>query len=93
MSLMDGYLSKKTVDAVREVLESKVRRKQMVERNYEIANRHYSYAVLRKRLDSLLNQIFNDIPEASFPAAKRQALPAIYKESMPLHEERIGVGF
>jgi hypothetical protein len=55
---MDGYLNHKTVNKVREVLESPQRRKKMVDTNFDIARRHYSYAVLRRRLSTLLINFF-----------------------------------
>ncbi|MBW1849842.1 MAG: glycosyltransferase family 4 protein [Deltaproteobacteria bacterium] len=54
LAVMDGYLSKKTVKTVVEVLESPERREQMVNLNYEIAARHYSYRVLRDQLNATL---------------------------------------
>ena len=56
--VMDGYLTKKTVKKVREVLESPERRDKMVTTNYAIAYRHYSFAVLRRRLNYLINYFF-----------------------------------
>jgi glycosyltransferase involved in cell wall biosynthesis len=56
--VMDGFLTKKVVQAVREILENPQRRKQIVEYNYEVATRHYSYAVLRKRLNFLMGNFF-----------------------------------
>jgi len=56
--VMDGFLTKKVVHEVREILENPQRREQMVERNYEVATRHYSYAVLRKRLNFLMGNFF-----------------------------------
>ena len=55
---MDGFLTKKVVQEVREILENPQRREQMVEHNYQVATRHYSYAVLRKRLNFLLGNFF-----------------------------------
>jgi len=55
---MDGYLNRQTVKKVREVLESPERRKKMVDTNFDIARRHYSYAVLRRRLSMLLINFF-----------------------------------
>ena len=48
----------KTVEKVREVLESPERRENMVNTNYEIATRHYSFAVLRRYLNMLLTNFF-----------------------------------
>ncbi|HUV51233.1 MAG TPA: glycosyltransferase family 4 protein [Anaerolineae bacterium] len=55
---MDGFLSKKTVQKVREILESPEKKAEMVNHNYEIATRYYSYSVLRKWLNSLIINFF-----------------------------------
>ena len=55
---MDGFLSQKNISQVKEVLVSPERRQQMVETNYKIATRHYSYKVLSKKLNYLLNLFF-----------------------------------
>ncbi|MGD9098558.1 MAG: hypothetical protein PVF97_10760, partial [Desulfobacterales bacterium] len=60
LALMDGYLSKKTVQLVKEILANPERRNAMVDRNYAIARRHYSYTVLRERLSMLLRSLFGD---------------------------------
>ncbi|MFC1488374.1 glycosyltransferase [Thermodesulfobacteriota bacterium] len=57
LAVMDGYLSKKTVKTVIEILESPERREKMVNSNYEIAARHYSYSILRKQLNTILNSL------------------------------------
>ncbi|MBU4463613.1 MAG: glycosyltransferase family 4 protein [Desulfobacteraceae bacterium] len=56
--VMDGFLTKKTVQKVREILESTEKREEMVNHNYEIASRYYSYSVLRKSLNSLIINFF-----------------------------------
>jgi glycosyltransferase involved in cell wall biosynthesis len=56
--VMDGFLSEKVVRQVREVLESPQRKERMVNHNYELATRHYSYSVLRKRLAFLIANFF-----------------------------------
>ncbi len=55
---MDGYLTGKTVLKVKEILESSERRAKMVNTNYEVASRHYSYAVLHRCLNILLANFF-----------------------------------
>jgi glycosyltransferase involved in cell wall biosynthesis len=60
LAVMDGYLSKQTVQLVREVLSSRDRRTQMVNTNYAIAQRHYSYRRLRERLNLMLAGLFGD---------------------------------
>lgn len=54
LATMDGYLSGETVQQVQTLLESPRRRSEMVEHNYAVATRHFSYAVLREKLDILL---------------------------------------
>ena len=62
--VMDGYLTKKTIGNVRQVLESATRREKMVNTNYKIAMRHYSYAVLQKQLNSMMINFFGtQIPQ------------------------------
>ncbi len=60
LAVMDGFLSKKTVTNVREILESTTRRKAMVANNYRIATRHYSYSALRNQLTAILKTCFGD---------------------------------
>jgi glycosyltransferase involved in cell wall biosynthesis len=56
--VMDGFVTDRVVRQVREVLESPERRERMVNYNYEVATRHYSYSVLRKRLAFLIANFF-----------------------------------
>ena len=55
---MDGYLTQKNIDQVKTVLASAERRRQMTGKNYEIARRHYSYAVLRNQLNYMRDLFF-----------------------------------
>ena len=54
---MDGRLTSKNVEDVKEVLESPERTAEMVNQNYEIAKQHYSYNVLRRQLNSIMEHI------------------------------------
>ncbi|MFC1858880.1 glycosyltransferase [Thermodesulfobacteriota bacterium] len=56
--VMDGFLTSRNVRQVKEVLESPERREKMVRHNYEIALRHYSYAVLRRWLNTIMTNFF-----------------------------------
>ncbi|MBT8331116.1 MAG: glycosyltransferase family 4 protein [Deltaproteobacteria bacterium] len=60
LAVMDGFLAKKTVQNVIEILESSKRRRKMVNNNYQIAARHYSYSVLRSQLSALIKMFFGD---------------------------------
>jgi glycosyltransferase involved in cell wall biosynthesis len=55
---IDGDLTSQVVHNVREILESPKRRKSMVDHNYEIAKRHYSYEILQQQLNIIINDIF-----------------------------------
>jgi len=58
LCVMDGFLSKNTVQSVREVLESTERKDKMVNWNYEKAEKHYSYSVLRGLLNGIISNSF-----------------------------------
>ncbi len=60
LAVMDGFISKKTVQKVRKILESRERRQKMVNNNYEVAWRHYSYSVLRNQFSAIINDFFNE---------------------------------
>ena len=55
---MDGFLTHRNVARVRELLVNPERREAMVEKNYAIAARYFSFAVLRKHLNYLLINFF-----------------------------------
>jgi glycosyltransferase involved in cell wall biosynthesis len=56
--VMDGFLTKKNVQQVRDVLENAGLREQMTTHNYQVAARHYAYATLRRHLDNLMANFF-----------------------------------
>jgi glycosyltransferase involved in cell wall biosynthesis len=51
---MDGYLTKDVVRDVKHVVEDADFRKQMVEHNYDLGKRFFSYSVLRRKLRLLV---------------------------------------
>lgn len=57
---MDGFLTKKTVEDVSEILESPARKERMVARNYEVASRYFSYAVLRNQINGVMTHFLGD---------------------------------
>ena len=60
---IDGYVSEAAVRQTREILEKPDLQKEMVEKNYEIATRCYSYAVLRQKLGNLIFDSLSCRPE------------------------------
>jgi len=60
LAVMDGFLSKATVQNVKEILESPERRENMVNSNYAVARKHYSYSVLRHHFAAIINEFFDE---------------------------------
>ncbi len=55
---MDGYVTKYAIEKTREVLKDEKLRSEMVEHNFELGRRHYSYSVLRQKLKALITDCF-----------------------------------
>ena len=51
---MDGYVTNELVEGIERVLSDKALRAEMAEQNYRLAKRYFSYAVLRRRLQTLV---------------------------------------
>ena len=62
---IDGYVTDEAVAKTREILENPTRRAAMVNKNYDIARRCYSYSVLRHRLRPLIHDRVACIPGTS----------------------------
>lgn len=54
---MDNIVTGRVVNEVRRVLEDNIHRREMVEHNYRVARRHYSYTVLRRSLRTLMTSL------------------------------------
>jgi len=55
--LMDGYLTKQVIEEVRRLLNDDAYRQQVVDHNYAVARRFYSYALLRRRLRTMITNV------------------------------------
>ena len=55
--VMDGYVTKRTVEETRRVLEDPAYRKAIVDYNYAVAERHFSYNTLRRHLRALMENV------------------------------------
>ncbi|MBN2212552.1 MAG: glycosyltransferase family 4 protein [Sedimentisphaerales bacterium] len=55
---MDGYVKRSVVEEVRRVLEDKAYREEIVEHNFALGRKYYSYEVLERRLRSLRDAFF-----------------------------------
>lgn len=56
----DGYVTDETVRQVEESLLNPLLAAEMAEQNYELARRYYSYAMLERRLQTLLYECFGE---------------------------------
>jgi len=59
---IDGYVTDAAVQQVREVLADTRRRQEMVEKNFELARKYFSYQTLRKEMANLLSEFFGIAP-------------------------------
>ena len=53
---MDGYITEKTVEEARRVLADEHYRREMVDHNYEIAKKYFSYQRAESELRSILTE-------------------------------------
>ncbi len=63
LAVLDGFITRDVVALVRRVLEDRNYRKEMVDHNYRIASKYYSYSVLRRSLRTILTGLTGWSPE------------------------------
>jgi mannosylglucosylglycerate synthase len=61
----DGFITDDTIRETRDLLERPALVQEMVENNYELAKRYYSYAILERSLKTLIVDLFGVEPLAS----------------------------
>ncbi len=54
---IDGYVTRASVEKTKKVLKDPELRKSMVDQNYEVAKRFFSYAILQRRLKNYMIEI------------------------------------
>ena len=54
---IDGFVTPETIQRIKEVLYNEERRRRMVEKNYQLAHRYFSYEVLEHSLKYLLKKL------------------------------------
>jgi len=84
LTVMDGFLSDKTVDSVRKILESPGIKNRMVARNFKIASRYFSYTVLRNNLNSIIYRLFSEFRPWTDKQAHTDQMMDFNKPSIPL---------
>lgn len=57
VATLDGFMTSKTMQEVRQLLHDPDYRREVVDHNYEIATRFFSYSVLRRKLRTLITNI------------------------------------
>jgi hypothetical protein len=62
---IDGFLTETAVKQVEVVLKDPDRRRAMVERNFELGKKYFSYGSLKRGLSSLLTSFFGTIPSGN----------------------------
>jgi glycosyltransferase involved in cell wall biosynthesis len=75
--VMDGFLSKKTIHKVRAIFESREQREKMVNFNYKVASRHYSYSMLRSKFSAIMNDFLGE-PEEQLTSKSLDQQGVIY---------------
>ncbi len=60
---MNGYINRGVVEEARQVLEDADLRQKIVDHNFDLAYRYYSFEVLHHRLQLMLANIFGENPE------------------------------
>jgi glycosyltransferase involved in cell wall biosynthesis len=56
----EGFITDQTVEQTRHVLQDKAFTEEMTAKNYELGRRYYSFAVLERRLQTLLAECFGE---------------------------------
>ncbi|MCZ7554031.1 MAG: glycosyltransferase family 4 protein [Anaerolineales bacterium] len=56
----DGFITEQTIEKTRQVLQNAALRKDMIELNYALGVRFFSFAVLKRRLETLISDCFGE---------------------------------
>jgi len=81
LAVMDGFLTAETVQQVRELLNSPQRSLKMVDHNYTLAARHFSYDVLHRSLDVLMVGLLG--ADAALPPADKDTDACLLTPARP----------
>lgn len=58
LAVMDGFLGRDTVDHVRAIIANRATCQGMVDHNYQVAAKHFSYDILRHQLNTIMADCF-----------------------------------
>jgi glycosyltransferase involved in cell wall biosynthesis len=82
---IDGFITRQVVEEVRRLLGDATYRREVTEHNYRVANRYYSYSVLKRSLRTILTNLTGWAPDAKAVVTgggKSPAAPAVL-EAVP----------
>ena len=68
---MDGFITPQLVKLVRRIVDDPSYKESIVEHNYSVANKYYSYTVLRRLLRQHIAQLTGDAPDEFLPKRER----------------------
>ncbi|MDH4205162.1 MAG: hypothetical protein OEV45_06505, partial [Desulfobacteraceae bacterium] len=87
--VMDGFLTKNAVHKTKEIIESPKLKEKMVNTNYKVASRHYSYSVLRNQLNTIMNDFsFQQEKQISNKVSDSQHVIYLKRGPSPVHYDR-----
>jgi glycosyltransferase involved in cell wall biosynthesis len=82
LMVMDGFLKPQTVAKVKALFANGGIRKEMVEHNYHLARKHFSYRGLCRQMSSILGQLFgSDSYQMRYPVAESEDV--VYLKPFP----------
>jgi glycosyltransferase involved in cell wall biosynthesis len=89
MIVMDGFLTKTTVHKTKEIIESPELKEKMVNTNYDVASRHYSYSVLRNQLNTMMGDFsFQQEQQLSSNVSDSRHVIYLKRGPSPVHDDR-----
>ena len=87
---MDGFITDEIINSVKEILESPEKREKIVEINYEIAKRHYSYSLLQNRLNSIMFNFFGEpLDQSESKSSDKQHVIYLNIATQPSFDNRV----
>lgn len=87
LAVIDGFITRQVTDQVKRLLSDEAYNREVVEHNFEVANRFYSYSVLRRSLRTVLTTLTGWAPPST-PSAPVLAMDA---EEVPTVEKKAKV--
>jgi|TARA_B110000037_G_scaffold212998_2_gene266505 glycosyltransferase involved in cell wall biosynthesis len=86
LAVIDGFITRQVTDEVKRLLSDEAYHREVVEHNFEVANRYYSYSVLRRSLRTVLTSLTGWAPPSRpsappFPIEADETAKPLKKDS------------